>query len=118
MLILGCGAAGGVAAATVFAHMQGLPYSREILGNGAIGGLVITAIFHVQVLIAAINKSLGKSQIAISLSSRILGFHRRLLVMNVLSVFQLGLSFARTLFTALALVSRFHVRSKIFILQL
>jgi hypothetical protein len=44
---LGHGVAGCVAATAVFAHMEGLPYSKEILGNGAIGGLVITAIYYI-----------------------------------------------------------------------
>jgi hypothetical protein len=102
MLTLGYGVAGGVAAAAVFAHMERLPYSREILGSGAIGGLVISATLHVQILNAAIIRYLSKSQVTNGLS---------VIIVHLL-IFQLGLSFSRTLITALALVSRFHVQSK------
>jgi hypothetical protein len=122
-IILGYGVAGGTAAAATFANMQHLPYSREILGNGAIGGLVITATFHVQVLVAVLISYVSGFQNGgrggrcvlgrrVFRDSKIIGVNLLLLVL------QFGLSFARTSLTALALISRFHFQSKIFILGL
>lgn len=62
-VILGYGVAGGVAAAATFAHMEGLPYSGEILENGAIGGLVFSAIYHIQIIVAAVLGSHVKTNL-------------------------------------------------------
>jgi len=115
--ILGISVAGGVAATATFAHMEGLPYSRELLGNGALGALVLTAIFHVQSVLAAF---IFYRRIPLDWRRRCCGIKlptRFVLLLLVLPL-QVGLSSARTLFTALILISRFHTRSKLLNLTL
>jgi hypothetical protein len=102
--------AGGVAATATFARMEGLPYSRELLGNGAIGVLVLTAIFHVQYGLVAFSSynRLRRYWRRRSGGLKWATQHFGLLILPL----QFGLSFARTLLTALILMSRFHNRSK------
>jgi len=113
--ILGFGVAGGVAATATFAHMEGLPYSRELLGNGALGALVLTAIFHVQYALAAFSSYIILRHYW---RKRYCGLKWATPYSLLLLPLQVGLSFARTLFTALILISRFHTRSKLLNLTL
>jgi hypothetical protein len=83
--------------------MEELPYSGKILGNGALGGLVITAIFLVQFTIAILAYRLIYRSRAMSTG----------LIYSLVILLQLGLTFARTLLTALTLVSRYHVESTV-----
>lgn len=107
--MLGFSVAGGVAATATFAHMEGLPYSRELLGNGAIGALVLTAIFHVQYALIAfssynrLRRYWRKRSCGLKWAAQFLWFILPL---------QFGLSFGRTGLTAWILMSRFHNRSK------
>jgi hypothetical protein len=107
--------AGGVAATATFAHMEGLPYSKELLGNGAIGALVLTAIFHVQYALAAFS---SYSILRVYWRRRYRGLKWATPYSLHLLPLHVGLSFARTLFTALILISRFHTRSKLLNLTL
>ena len=102
---LGHGVAGCVAATAVFAHMEGLPYSKEILGNGAIGGLVITAIYYIWINLAVLASRMRNSM------ERSRGVLQKRLDGPVSVSLQFWLTCARTLLTALTLIPRLHLQS-------
>jgi hypothetical protein len=109
---LGYGVAASVAATAVFTHMEGLPHNSKIFGNGAIVGLVFSSIFHVQMALLLLPALLKRSKI-IETQRRL---SRKVLFGLIMSLLQFGLSFARSLLTALTLISRFKLQSNLLML--